>query len=144
MVKLIHFQCYPDPLLPVMVTHVPSMHICLKFIPELVTQPQTDKQVLIDTQCSCTLSSSPLLYFSLTSNFLYVHTSLSHSNISTFFYLIINLFCHQLTSFLSTPYTHTQLAYTHTPPPPPPPSHSLTHTSPSSSLSNSESSLPPM
>jgi integrator complex subunit 2 len=44
MVKLVHFQGYPATLLPVMVTHVPSMHICLKFIPELVTQPQTDKQ----------------------------------------------------------------------------------------------------
>ena len=45
MVKLVHFQGYPAQLLPVMVTHVPSMHICLQFIPELVTQPQTDKQV---------------------------------------------------------------------------------------------------
>ena len=47
MVKLVHFQGYPATLLPVMVTHVPSMHICLKFIPELVTQPQTDKQVSV-------------------------------------------------------------------------------------------------
>ena len=45
MVKLVHFQGYPTPLLPVMVTGVPSMHICLKFIPELVTQSHAQKQV---------------------------------------------------------------------------------------------------
>ena len=45
MVKLVHFQGYPEQLLPVVVAGVPSMHICLKFIPELVTQPDTQKQV---------------------------------------------------------------------------------------------------
>ena len=45
MVKLVHFQGYPEQLLPVVVAGVPSMHICLKFIPELVTQPDTHKQV---------------------------------------------------------------------------------------------------
>lgn len=45
MVKLVHFQGYPEQLLPVVVAGIPSMHICLKFIPELVTQPHTQKQV---------------------------------------------------------------------------------------------------
>ena len=45
MVKLVHFHGYPTQLLPVVVSGVPSIHICLKFIPELVTQLQTDKQV---------------------------------------------------------------------------------------------------
>ena len=36
---------YPTELLPMMVSGVPSMHICLDFIPELLAQPQTEKQV---------------------------------------------------------------------------------------------------
>ncbi|XP_063236508.1 integrator complex subunit 2 [Bacillus rossius redtenbacheri] len=43
--KLVHFQGYPRELLPVTVEGVPSMHICLDFIPELLSQPQLDKQV---------------------------------------------------------------------------------------------------
>ena len=38
-------QGYPSELLPLMVAGVPSMHICLDFIPELLGQPQTEKQV---------------------------------------------------------------------------------------------------
>ena len=38
-------QGYPTELLPMMVSGVPSMHICLDFIPELLAQPQTEKQV---------------------------------------------------------------------------------------------------
>ena len=45
MVKLIHFQGYPLQLLSMMVSGVPSMHICLDFIPELLAQPETHKQV---------------------------------------------------------------------------------------------------
>ncbi|XP_071790085.1 integrator complex subunit 2-like [Asterias amurensis] len=43
--KLIHFQGYPSELLPITVAGIPSMHICLDFIPELLSQPQTDKQI---------------------------------------------------------------------------------------------------
>ncbi|XP_031555845.1 integrator complex subunit 2-like isoform X2 [Actinia tenebrosa] len=43
--KLVHFQGYPSKLLPVTVAGVPSMHICLDFIPELVNQPQIEKQL---------------------------------------------------------------------------------------------------
>ncbi|PVD31271.1 hypothetical protein C0Q70_06683 [Pomacea canaliculata] len=43
--KLLHFQGYPSELLPLMVAGVPSMHICLDFIPELLGQPQVEKQV---------------------------------------------------------------------------------------------------
>ncbi|XP_023344126.1 integrator complex subunit 2 [Eurytemora carolleeae] len=43
--KLVHFQGYPTSLVPVCVAGVPSMHICLDFAPELLSQPSLDKQV---------------------------------------------------------------------------------------------------
>merc|ERR1740128_29006 len=43
--KLVHFQGYPIELLPVTVAGVPSMHICLDFAPELLSQPSLEKQV---------------------------------------------------------------------------------------------------
>ena len=48
MVKLVHFQGYPTELLPMMVSGVPSMHICLDFLPELLGQPHTEKQVCVN------------------------------------------------------------------------------------------------
>uniref|UniRef100_A0A4W3JCT6 Integrator complex subunit 2 n=1 Tax=Callorhinchus milii TaxID=7868 RepID=A0A4W3JCT6_CALMI len=43
--KLVHFQGYPSELLPLTVAGIPSMHICLDFIPELLAQPQLEKQI---------------------------------------------------------------------------------------------------
>ncbi|XP_052246674.1 integrator complex subunit 2-like isoform X3 [Dreissena polymorpha] len=43
--KLVHFQGYPSELLPVTVRGIPSMHICLDYIPEMLSQPQMDKQI---------------------------------------------------------------------------------------------------
>ncbi|CAH1402206.1 unnamed protein product [Nezara viridula] len=43
--KLIHFQGYTRDLLPVAIAGVPSLHICLDFIPELLSQPVLEKQV---------------------------------------------------------------------------------------------------
>lgn len=43
--KLVHFQGYPRELLPITVQGIPSMHICLDFIPELLRQPSLEKQV---------------------------------------------------------------------------------------------------
>ncbi|KAL0266334.1 UNVERIFIED_CONTAM: hypothetical protein PYX00_008909 [Menopon gallinae] len=43
--KLVHFQGYPRELLPITVQGIPSMHICLDFIPELLSQPSLEKQV---------------------------------------------------------------------------------------------------
>ncbi|KAL7289015.1 hypothetical protein TKK_0016972 [Trichogramma kaykai] len=43
--KLVHFQGYPRELIPVTVAGIPSMHICLDWIPELMAQPELDKQV---------------------------------------------------------------------------------------------------
>ncbi|KAG8587857.1 hypothetical protein GDO81_005800 [Engystomops pustulosus] len=43
--KLVHFQGYPCQLLPLTVAGIPSMHICLDFIPELIAQPELEKQV---------------------------------------------------------------------------------------------------
>ena len=45
--KLVHFQGYPSELLPLVVSAIPSMHICLDFIPELLGQPDLQKQVII-------------------------------------------------------------------------------------------------
>ncbi|PNF24457.1 Integrator complex subunit 2 [Cryptotermes secundus] len=43
--KLVHFQGYPQELLPITAPGIPSMHICLDFIPELLSQPSLEKQV---------------------------------------------------------------------------------------------------
>lgn len=43
--KLVHFQGYPRELLPVTAPGIPSMHICLDFIPELLSQPLLEKQI---------------------------------------------------------------------------------------------------
>ncbi|TNN77000.1 Integrator complex subunit 2 [Liparis tanakae] len=43
--KLVHFQGYPQGLLPLTVAGIPSIHICLDFIPELLAQPQLEKQI---------------------------------------------------------------------------------------------------
>ncbi|KAM9320981.1 integrator complex subunit 2 [Gastrophryne carolinensis] len=43
--KLVHFQGYPCELLPLTVAGIPSMHICLDFIPELIAQPEVEKQI---------------------------------------------------------------------------------------------------
>uniref|UniRef100_A0A6I8P0Y9 Integrator complex subunit 2 n=1 Tax=Ornithorhynchus anatinus TaxID=9258 RepID=A0A6I8P0Y9_ORNAN len=43
--KLVHFQGYPSELLPLTVAGIPSMHICLDFIPELIAQPELEKQI---------------------------------------------------------------------------------------------------
>ncbi|XP_041968143.1 integrator complex subunit 2 [Aricia agestis] len=43
--KLVHFQGYPRELLSVTVQGIPSMHICLDFIPELLSQASLEKQI---------------------------------------------------------------------------------------------------
>eukprot|EP00094_Tigriopus_californicus_P007823 TCALIF_07534-PA protein Name:"Similar to Ints2 Integrator complex subunit 2 (Mus musculus)" AED:0.04 eAED:0.04 QI:98/0.83/0.85/1/1/1/7/109/1177 len=43
--KLVHFQGYPQRALALTVPGVPSMHICLDFVPELLSQPDVDKQI---------------------------------------------------------------------------------------------------
>lgn len=40
------WQGYPCELLALTVAGIPSMHICLDFIPELIAQPELEKQVL--------------------------------------------------------------------------------------------------
>uniref|UniRef100_A0A6G1SK95 Integrator complex subunit 2 n=1 Tax=Aceria tosichella TaxID=561515 RepID=A0A6G1SK95_9ACAR len=45
--KLVHFQTYPSDLLAITIEKVPSMHICLDYIPELLTQPDLPKQVFV-------------------------------------------------------------------------------------------------
>ena len=43
--KLLHFQGYPPELLHITIAGVPSMHICIDFIPELLNQPHLEKQL---------------------------------------------------------------------------------------------------
>lgn len=50
-------QGYPQALLPLTVAGIPSIHICLDFIPELLAQPQLEKQV----RRAAVLPSSPTL-----------------------------------------------------------------------------------
>jgi integrator complex subunit 2 len=45
MAKLVHFQGYPRELLSMTVCGIPSMHICLDFIPELLSMPEMEKQI---------------------------------------------------------------------------------------------------
>ena len=42
--KLVHFQTYNPLLLPMMVDHVPSLHVCFDFIPELLHQNNIKQQ----------------------------------------------------------------------------------------------------
>lgn len=39
------FKGYPLELIPLTVARIPSMHICIEFIHELIAQPHVDKQV---------------------------------------------------------------------------------------------------
>lgn len=43
--KLVHFQGYPRELLSMTVRGIPSMHICMDFVPELLGMPEMDKQI---------------------------------------------------------------------------------------------------
>jgi integrator complex subunit 2 len=43
--KLIHFQTYDISLLPIAVDGIGSIHICMDFLQELLSQPQLEKQV---------------------------------------------------------------------------------------------------
>jgi len=45
LMKLVHFQGYDRNMIPVLVDGVPSMHICLDFIPELLLQGPLEKQL---------------------------------------------------------------------------------------------------
>lgn len=45
--KLVHFQTYSSQLLSTTSDKIPSMHICLDFIPELLSQPDLSKQVFV-------------------------------------------------------------------------------------------------
>lgn len=43
--KVLHFQGYDPKLLPMVAAQVPSMHVCLDFIPELLSHEQIEKKV---------------------------------------------------------------------------------------------------
>lgn len=39
LIKIVHFQSYPPSLIQIMVEGVPSMHVCLEFLPEMLNAP---------------------------------------------------------------------------------------------------------
>lgn len=43
--ELVHFQGYPKQLIPILVRGVPSMHICIDFVPKLLSHADLNKQV---------------------------------------------------------------------------------------------------
>ncbi|KAJ1564317.1 Integrator complex subunit 2, partial [Nowakowskiella sp. JEL0078] len=43
--KLLHFHGYDESLLEMTVEKIPSMHVCLHYIPEMISQPQKHKQL---------------------------------------------------------------------------------------------------
>lgn len=43
--KLVHFQTYPRNLLKMTVQGIPSMHICLDFLPEILVMSEMEKQI---------------------------------------------------------------------------------------------------
>lgn len=43
--KILHFQTYSLDLLPITVNYIDSIHICMDFMLELLSQPQLNKQV---------------------------------------------------------------------------------------------------
>lgn len=45
--RLVHFQTYSGDLLSITTTHIPSMHICLDFVPDMMAQPDLKKQVFV-------------------------------------------------------------------------------------------------
>lgn len=52
LVKLVHFQTYNSDLISLTVSAIPSMHIVLDFLPELLCQPDMDKQIFAIELCS--------------------------------------------------------------------------------------------
>ncbi|KAJ6216151.1 hypothetical protein RDWZM_007308 [Blomia tropicalis] len=50
--KLVHFQGYPRKLIPLLVSGIPSMHICVDFLPELLNQLELNKQCFAIDLCS--------------------------------------------------------------------------------------------
>ena len=60
LIKLIHFQTYKSKLVAMMVGGVPSMHICIDFLPELLIQPQIDKQIFAIHLASFIIEKYPI------------------------------------------------------------------------------------
>ncbi|GAB6030189.1 Integrator complex subunit 2 [Chamberlinius hualienensis] len=64
LLKLVIFQGYPMELIPITVAGIPSMHIALDSIPELLSQPQLTKQIF-----AIQLTSHLCLQYSLPKSF---------------------------------------------------------------------------
>lgn len=86
-------QGYPQALLPLTVAGIPSIHICLDFIPELLAQPQLEKQV----------KPPPLVFFLALNHRLALgqHSCFSKS---TCVFMFPQIFAIQLLSYLCTQY----------------------------------------
>ena len=60
LVKLVHFQTYPLDAVPIAVALIPSMHVCLDFLPELMTTTSTTRQIFSVTLLSHITSLFPI------------------------------------------------------------------------------------
>lgn len=96
-------QGYHQALLPLTVAGIPSIHICLDFIPELLAQPQLEKQVNPPNLCS--------FFFLSWLKFATCHKMASKpfSQYTTFFFAFCchHLFCMCLNRFLQSSCCHT-------------------------------------
>lgn len=61
LVASLPLQGYDPALLPLTVAGIPSIHICLDFIPELLAQPQLEKQVKASNAAAFSLDLNPPL-----------------------------------------------------------------------------------
>eukprot|EP00656_Telonema_subtile_P001551 TRINITY_DN10683_c0_g1_i4.p1 TRINITY_DN10683_c0_g1~~TRINITY_DN10683_c0_g1_i4.p1 ORF type:complete len:241 (-),score=56.03 TRINITY_DN10683_c0_g1_i4:107-829(-) len=60
LIKLVSFQGYPPSLIPIMVHGVPSMHLCLDFLPELLRQASPERRVFGVLLSGCVCARYPL------------------------------------------------------------------------------------
>ncbi|XP_065840945.1 integrator complex subunit 2-like isoform X2 [Oscarella lobularis] len=71
--KLVQFQGYPTELLPAVICGIPSMHICLDFLPELLSQNQLEKKLF-----AIHLASQLCVYYPLPKSLSVAQQCISH------------------------------------------------------------------
>eukprot|EP00118_Oscarella_pearsei_P023506 m.282243 g.282243 ORF g.282243 m.282243 type:complete len:1133 (+) comp40652_c1_seq25:1776-5174(+) len=74
--KLVQFQGYPLELLPTVVSGIPSMHICLDYLPELLSQTQLDKKLF-----AVYLASQLCVYYPLPKSLGVAQQCISHMSL---------------------------------------------------------------
>jgi integrator complex subunit 2 len=59
--ELVHFQGYPKQLIPILVRGVPSMHICIDFVPKLLSHSDLNKQIFAINLISALCQKYPIV-----------------------------------------------------------------------------------